>query len=163
MTSRPSTTAPILAVLAVVLWAGAAEELSPPKFGELNKVRKLPDHWEASPKHEFVTDSDSGWFASSELKLRVVWEMGTGGEWASAARNPGYKWRRTGRIGKTEFSYLLSKDNRLYMTFPKEGPWNLYADVKTDEEIAYVLELVGRHRYRLLERRKPRSVPAATK
>jgi len=140
----------------------AEDDLQPPKLSELNKLRKLPDHWRcfAGPS----IDTEGGWFGSSEVKTHVsygIWYQG--GEKAEQARpenHKDFKWHRTGRIGDANFSYLLTKDNQLLITFPDEGPANYYAFVKTSEEIAYVVELVGRHRHRLRAKKEKLTYPS---
>jgi hypothetical protein len=149
-----STVAPLCAVIAFGLVASVfgEDDLQPPKVNELNKLRKLPDHWRC--KAGFSLDTHCGTFESSEYRVSVSYGIYyRGGEKAQNARpdkHKGFKWHRTGRIGDTKFSYLLSKQNVLYITFPDEGPANYSAFIRTNEEIAYILELVCRHRHRLL-------------
>jgi hypothetical protein len=136
----------------------AEDDLQPPKVSDLNKLRTLPDHWRCWSG--FTIDTEGGTFESSEVRVRVSYGISNrGGEKAEQAKpdkHKNFKWHRTGRIGDARFSYLLSKQNVLYITFPDEGPTNYYAFVRSSEEIAYVVELVGRHRHRLHARQEKR-------
>ena len=71
MSDRPQTVATLLIAFAFGVVASASDEddLQPPKLSELNKLKKLPDHWRC--KAGFSLDTHSGTFQSSEYRVRV--------------------------------------------------------------------------------------------
>ena len=149
----------------------ADDVLRAPKFETLNALKELPEHWDCVPAR-FSIDTEDGSFVSKESELEVRFSNNWhAGEEANVKRFPDPKWllkgriksrnRRTGKATEKEFVCLLSKENFLVITFPSEGPANFFAEVKTNEDIEYVAELVLRHRNVLLTEKRKRQYAEA--
>jgi hypothetical protein len=132
------------------------DELRPPKLESLRSLLKLPDHWRCINQRGI--DTASGTLVSTEKEdLAISYLNGLEVDKASSAKNnPGFKWQKsgrfkqtdgkTGRVSERKFVCLLNKENTLFITFPAEYPPLIFsAEVKSNEQVEYAIELVLRH------------------
>lgn len=134
----------LLCVLTVPAAIGLADDL------KLDNLPELPAHWKNEPMQGI--DSRVGRFTSDEKDLVIRYDIGKlAGEYASPKHHPNRKWLRSGRLAGSSFRYLLDEDDTLYVTFPDEGPANFWAKVGGQDDIDYVVELLARHREKMLK------------
>jgi hypothetical protein len=116
----------------------------------LTSLPDLPSHW----RNVIAMGEDTkvGTFVSIEkTNLVIRYDIGPlAGEYAARKHHRNRKWFRSAQLAQSSFNYLLAEDDILYVTFPDEGPANFWTQVKGQSEIDYVLELLARHRQKLL-------------
>lgn len=138
----------LTSVLCSLVVVGCTPDAGPP---DLDVLPNLPEHWSNVPGQG--TDSNVGHFESSELGLKIHYDIGRlAGEYADVDNHPDQQWLKSARRDGVFYRYLLTADNMLFVTFPDEGPANFHVKVRDDDEITYVMELVTRYRQDLLEK-----------
>lgn len=147
----------VASLTAILVWFGVrcfAKEIDL-SYGTLD----LPDGFVEKPTKGI--DSKVGTIVSEKEKLEIHYDIGRlAGLYADPkARKDRWVWFKEGKANDHTYYYAVSKRvaASFYVTFPDVGPTNFYADVKTEQEINRVLEIVTK--FKPKPQQKPKEDP----